>query len=59
MLDIAQSCTGQNSRFYKLQEEELIFCEGRPIEGRGLTDRELQKNNFYRIFKQAQAHENV
>ena len=59
MLNIAQSCTSQNSRFYKLQEEELIFYEGRPIEGWGLTNWESQKNNFCGIFKQAQAHENI
>ena len=59
MLDIAQNCTGQNSRMYKLQEKELIFYEAGSIEGWGLTDRESQKNNFCRIFKQAQALENV
>ena len=59
MLDIAQSCKGQNSRFYKLYEEELIFCEGWSIEGWGLTDQESQNNNFCGIFKQAQAHKSV
>ena len=44
---------------YKLQQKELIFCEAWPIEGWGSTDWESQKNNFYIIFKQAQAHENV
>ena len=59
MLDIAQSCIDQNSRMYKLQEKELIFCETQQIEGWGLTNRESKKNNFCRIFKQAQALKNI
>ena len=59
VLDIVQSFTGQNSRMYKLHEIELIFYEARLIEGLGSINRETQKNNFCRFFKQAQANENV
>ena len=59
MLDITQNCVGQNSRMYKLQEKKLIFYETRQIEGWGSTDRESKKNNFCRIFKQAQALKNI
>ena len=49
MLDIAQSCIGQNSRMYKLQEKELIFYEAQPIELWSLIDQKSQKKNFCRI----------
>ena len=46
MLDIAQDCTNQDSRTFKLQKEEFKFCEARPIENYTRLNENHRKVNF-------------